>query len=296
MKDAGFARVNVGHYFKVCEHQQPGATFDQPTESMVFGFYSSEGGEQSLRECFNCMDTDCRRAFYPFRPPKSFPNRSKTGKSLNSTTKPTSLLRNLVQQLTKHGDLALDLLAGLGPLSEACLLEGRSVVALERDPEQRQYITARLNTARAEIERAGTKPVETASDKSSGSKRLGISWDETGSFTTFDTHVEKVVEQRVQQAVEQALKAAGLAQASPLPPLEPDPSAPPSEQTQPSEQTHPAATTTSPTHPTPVTRPDPMLQPTTTQPPIDTRTGSPVPTGTTNLPLDPIYRPMSVAV
>lgn len=68
---------------------------------------------------------ESRRPFLLFRPASP--------KALRElpTTKPLPLMRHLLRTLTKPGDFVLDLLAGLGPLSEACLLDGRNCLAME---------------------------------------------------------------------------------------------------------------------------------------------------------------------
>lgn len=54
---------------------------------------------------------------------------------LNPTSKPVSMMRYFIEKFTQPGDVVLEVLAGLGPASEAAILEGRHAVALVMSPQ-----------------------------------------------------------------------------------------------------------------------------------------------------------------
>jgi DNA methylase len=99
---------------------------------------------------------DDRRNMLSFTPPKTLP-KGRNGVSLNRCTKPVALMRYLVNRFCKPGEMVLDLLAGLGPLTEAAVLEGRHCVTIERDNAQRQFIIDRLSRVYSNKEREDTE-------------------------------------------------------------------------------------------------------------------------------------------
>lgn len=64
---------------------------------------------------------------------------------VHPTVKPLDLLRRLVARVTPPGGLVLDPFAGSGTTVEACILDGFSVVAFERDPAYLPLIDARMD-------------------------------------------------------------------------------------------------------------------------------------------------------
>lgn len=80
---------------------------------------------------------------------KSVPKKDLVGKKsgsskLNPTTRPVKLMRQLVRKYSAQGDVVLDLLSGLGSVSEAALVENRHTIAVESDAAQHAFIHARL--------------------------------------------------------------------------------------------------------------------------------------------------------
>ena len=118
-----------------------------------------------------------------FPPNRLHPISNTSGLPLNTTSKPVAMMRYLVQKFTSPGDMVLDLLAGLGPASEACFLDERSVIAVERDWEQMVFIHRRLTGDTTNIINAAMAldtpeyPIKRASDSSIGWSRHTFGWD-----------------------------------------------------------------------------------------------------------------------
>ena len=179
--------AHIGFYLKARGYQKNGVTLDHCNEGVVVGHYGPNPAE-----CFHFLPKECRRLLLSF-PPHRLNPKAQDGKSLNLTSKPVSMMRYLVQKFTSPGNMVLDLLAGLGPTSEACLLDNRSVIVIERDIEQMLFIQKRLSVdVMRLIEEARTKKEETiqqATDGSIGWIRSGMEWDASNTikFKKFKT-------------------------------------------------------------------------------------------------------------
>lgn len=72
-------------------------------------------------------------------------------RSGDHSEKPLAWLRQMVRAWTKPGDLVVDLYAGMAPMAQACMLEGRRYIGAEIDPERHRVALCRL----AEVEQVG---------------------------------------------------------------------------------------------------------------------------------------------
>lgn len=167
---------NIGVYYKVSEMQTSGLTMDHNLEGLVVGHYGA------LNQCFRFGSTECRSLMLPFKACRLNPTRRSTGRALNPTTKPVSMMRYLLRKFTDKGNLVLDLLSGLGPLAEACLLDERSVVVIERDREQRLFVHERLQIRVPSLfyaqQASSNWEPEVASDGSKGWERHNLVWND----------------------------------------------------------------------------------------------------------------------
>jgi DNA methylase len=164
-------KAAIGTYFKVSEIQAQGLTMDYNLEGMVIGHFGN------LDQCFHFDSNESRSMMFPFRATRLNPTNRETGKSLNPTTKPVSLMRFLLRKFTLEKTLVLDALAGLGSLAEACFLDKRSVVVVEADPEQRKFIQSRLKSKVASLLLGNEdKELVKASDNSEGWERENLIW------------------------------------------------------------------------------------------------------------------------
>ena len=66
------------------------------------------------------------------------------GAKPHTSTKPTSLMRELVEDFTDPGDLVVDPFAGSGTTGVACRMLGRRFVGWERDPTYFEIACRRL--------------------------------------------------------------------------------------------------------------------------------------------------------
>ena len=87
------------------------------------------------------------RFFYVAKAPKN--ERPVVGGIAHPTVKPLSLMRWLVRLVTPPGGTVLDPFAGSGTTLEAAILEGFSVIGIEREAEYLPLIKVRLERARA---------------------------------------------------------------------------------------------------------------------------------------------------
>ena len=71
--------------------------------------------------------------------------------SSDHSEKPLLWLRQMVRAWTNPGDLVLDLYAGLGPMAQACMFEGRRYIGAEIDPERHRIALCRLSDAQASL-------------------------------------------------------------------------------------------------------------------------------------------------
>lgn len=79
------------------------------------------------------------------------------------TVKPLALMRHLVRLVTPERGLVVDPFAGSGTTIEACVIEGRGFVGIERDERYRALIEARLARHDApDAEASDYEPVESA--------------------------------------------------------------------------------------------------------------------------------------
>lgn len=86
------------------------------------------------------------RFFYTAKAPSS--ERVRLDGTAHPTVKPLDLMRWLVRLVTPPGGVVLEPFAGSGTTAEACLLEGFSCIAIEREADYLPLIRQRLNRRR----------------------------------------------------------------------------------------------------------------------------------------------------
>lgn len=66
--------------------------------------------------------------------------------SIHPTQKPVDLCRYLIRTYTNQGETVLDNVAGSGTTAEACILENRNFIVMEKDPIHFQTMKQRIET------------------------------------------------------------------------------------------------------------------------------------------------------
>ena len=69
-------------------------------------------------------------------------------KLVHPNEKPIPLLRKIIRQLTKEGDLVLDCFSGSGSTAEACHHEDRKYIGIELSPDYCEIARKRVQGAK----------------------------------------------------------------------------------------------------------------------------------------------------
>lgn len=93
------------------------------------------------------------------------------GDRSNIAEKPIGLLRELILNSTKPGDLVLDCFAGSGSTGEAALREGRRYLLIEKDEGQWKHIQNRLAAVQSSL---SADPTQDTQDKTSPSRETSL--------------------------------------------------------------------------------------------------------------------------
>ncbi|HWU21402.1 MAG TPA: DNA methyltransferase [Nocardioides sp.] len=106
--------------------------------------------DEDQADVLDNLDGDIRegpsRFFYVAKPDSA--ERPRTDGAVHPTVKPLSLMRWLVRLVTPPEGLVLEPFAGSGTTIEACLLEGFSCIAIEREDDYLPLIVQRVNRRR----------------------------------------------------------------------------------------------------------------------------------------------------
>ena len=89
-------------------------------------------------------DLSAARFFYCAKPNKQDRNEGTRDGNPHLTVKPTELMRYLVRLVTPEGGTVLDGFMGSGSTGKAAMLEGRSFVGIDLDPENVTIAKARI--------------------------------------------------------------------------------------------------------------------------------------------------------
>lgn len=182
-------------YFRATHYQALGGRVVSSTECIVFARKSSIPVDDATLRNMSIIDNfdeqDDHRNMWSFAPPRAV-SRDRNGKFVNPATKPVSLMRHIVQLFSKTGDLVLDLLAGLGPLTEASIMEGRHVLTVEGDANQNSLIISRVTKVYAMSRRGNhLSQTEKNTDGTRGSYQASIVWDQEKRFHVVESRSKK---------------------------------------------------------------------------------------------------------
>jgi site-specific DNA-methyltransferase (adenine-specific) len=142
------------HYFSQSQWQLPTEAHYLAMRELL----NKSGGDYLRREYEDLRREyeDLRRPFsvsaavpytdvWNFSTVKSYPGK-------HPCEKPVDMLRHIITASTKPGAVVLDCFMGSGSTGEACKLEGRQFIGIERDPAYLESARKRLNTTAAHQE------------------------------------------------------------------------------------------------------------------------------------------------